>query len=165
MVAQLWDAGDVSNLQLLLVRLCQQGELERQGWRREAGPEPSCRSPEQHPGVLRSCVCSCCSSPGAADESSLQLPNTCRTGLTAPSQGHTRTSQGAPLPQGLSFSSKGPTSKLGNIYPSVMPTSSFCSSNPKGGDCPLQLLPRPALVFWPLRFNTLLLILYVNSLC
>lgn len=37
MVAQLWDAGDVSNLQLLLVRLCQQGELERQagGGRRD----------------------------------------------------------------------------------------------------------------------------------
>ena len=39
LVAQLWDAGDISNCQLLLVRLRQQGEPERerlQGWRREA---------------------------------------------------------------------------------------------------------------------------------
>lgn len=80
---------------------------------------------EQQPRCGSFCSCLPGLGRGTAGESSLQLLNTCRTGLRASAQGHNRTSREAPLPHGLSFNSKGPISKLLNIIVSIIPTSSF----------------------------------------
>ena len=116
LVAQLWDAGDISNCQLRLVRLRQQGEPERE--REAARLEKGGGFLQIRRGsILGVLCCRLCSSSskeevggGAgshAGESSLQCPRTCRTSLTARSQAKTRISCGSPPPQDLSFCPKG----------------------------------------------------------
>ena len=51
---------------------------------------------------------------------------------------------------GSEFQPQGFTSKLQHTHISTIPTSSFCSSSPKGGGCPQQLLLCPICVCWPL---------------
>ena len=83
-------------------------------------------------------VNSVCSIPGPAELASPHILRVDQNQL-----GITRSS-------GSEFPPQGFTSKLQNTHISTIPTSSFCSSNPKGGGCSQQLLLCSTCVFWPL---------------